>query len=79
MNESLCTILKVDVICDVALTSTSNVLMTEIRDVLYNQCIDNIVICFFIYPTGRIRVCKIKFVGTGEHLKTLLGMQEKSV
>ena len=32
-------ILKVDVFCDVAMTSTPNVLTTELRDLLYNQCI----------------------------------------
>ena len=35
--------------------------------------------CFsiFIYPTGRIRVCKIRFVSTGENrAKTLAGVQE---
>ena len=30
-------ILKVDVVCDVVMTSTSNVLMTELRDLLYNH------------------------------------------
>ena len=33
----------------------------ELRDVLYNQC------CFLIYPRGRIMVCKISFVSTGEN------------
>ena len=39
-----------------------------IRDLLYNQCIDN-PWCYsiFIYPTGRIRVNKIRFVSTGEN------------
>ena len=61
------TILKVDVVCDVAMTSLPNVLMTELRDVLYNQCIDNrCCYSFFIYPTGQIMVCKIRFVSTGE-------------
>ena len=52
-------IMKVDV-CDVAMTSTPNFLTTELRDLLYNQCIDN-ACCysFFIYPMGQIRVCKI--------------------
>ena len=61
-------ILKVDVICDIAMTSSPNVLTTELRDVLYNQCIDN-TCCysFFIYPMGWIRVCKIRFVSTGEN------------
>ena len=42
--------------------------MTRWCDLLYNQCIDN-TCCysFFIFPKGRIRVCKIKFVSTGEN------------
>ena len=62
------TILKVDVVCDIAVTSSPNVLTTELRDVLDNQCIDN-TCCysFFIYPTCRIRVFKIRFVSTGEN------------
>ena len=61
-------ILIVDVVCDVALMSNPNSLTTELRDLLYNQCIDN-TCCysFFIYPTDRIRVCKIRFVSTGEN------------
>ena len=45
-----------------------NVLATELRDLIYNQCIDN-TCCysFFTRPTGRIRVCKIRFVSTGEN------------
>ena len=50
---------KMDIECDVS---------TELRDLQYNQCIDNMR-CFsiFIYPMGRIRACKIRFVSTGEH------------
>ena len=61
-------ILKVDVVYDVTMTSTPNVSRTDIRDLLYNQCIDN-TCCysFFICPTGRIRVCKTSFVSTGEN------------
>ena len=53
---------------DVAMTSTPNVLMTQLCDTLYNQCIDN-TWCYsiFIYPTSRIRVCKISFVSTGKN------------
>ena len=60
--------LKVDVVCDVAIMSSPNVLMTELRDILYSQCIDN-TCCYslFIYPTGWIRVCEIRFVSTGEN------------
>ena len=60
------TILKVDV----TMTSTPSVLTTELCDLLYmyNQCIDNMCCySFFIYPTGWIRVCKIRFVSTGEN------------
>ena len=55
-------------LCDVVMMSTPNVLATELRDFLYNQCIDN-ACCYslFIYPTGRIRVCKKRFVSTGEN------------
>ena len=34
-------ILKVDVVCDIAVTSIPNVLTTELCDLLHNQCIDN--------------------------------------
>ena len=66
-------ILKVDVVCDVAMTSNPNVLTTELCDHLYNQYIDN-TCCysFFIYPTGRIRVCMIRFVSTGENRGNLM-------
>ena len=54
--------------CDIAMMSSPNFLTTELRDVLYNPCIDKrVVIRFFIYPTGRIRVRKIRFVSTGEN------------
>ena len=48
------------------MTSTPNVLTTVLRDLLYNQCIDN-TCCysFYIYPTGRTD--KIRFVSTGEN------------
>ena len=50
------------------MTSTSDFLTTELRDLLYNQCIDNTCcFSFFIYPTCRIRVCKIRFVSTDEN------------
>ena len=61
-------ILKVDIVCDLAMTSTLNVLMTELHDRLYNQCIGNTSwFSIFIYPTGLIRVCKIRFASTGEN------------
>ena len=70
--------LKDDVICDVAMTSTLDVVTTKLRDLLYNQCIDNTCrFSFFIYPTGRIRVCKIKFVSTGENCGKPCGVCKK--
>ena len=44
-----------------------NVLATELRDLIYNQCINN-TCCnsFFISPTGRIK-CKIRIVSNGEN------------
>ena len=61
-------ILKVDVVFDVAMMSTPNVCTTELRDRLYNQCINNTCYySFFIYPMGRIKVCTIRFVSTGEN------------
>ena len=61
-------ILKIDVLCEVTMMAIPSVLTTELCDCLVNQCIYNMVmIRFFIYPTGRIRVCKIRFVSTGEN------------
>ena len=85
INESrsftwMSAILKVEVICDVTMTSIPNVLTTELHDLLYNKCNDN-TCCysFFIYTTGRIKVCKIRFVTISKNRrKTLSGMQEKS-
>ena len=42
-------ILKVDVLCEVTMTSTPNVLTTELHDLLYNQCIDNTWFYTFFY------------------------------
>ena len=61
-------VLKVDVIYDVTMTSTPNVLTTELRDLLYNQCIDNT--CWysiFYLSHGSDKGCKIRFVSTGEN------------
>ena len=44
------TILKVDVICDVTMMSTPNIIMTELRDLLHNQHIDNICYSFLSIP-----------------------------
>ena len=61
-------ILKADVVCDFVMTSTPNVLTTELHDLLYNQYNDNMCsYSFFIYPTHRTRVCKIRFVSMGEN------------
>ena len=61
-------ILKTDVVCDVAMMSIPNILTTELHDLLYDQCIDNICcFSFFIYPMWWIRVCKIKLISTGEN------------
>ena len=47
-------ILKFDVVCDVAMTSTPNVLTTELRDLQYNQCIGNTDwLSIFIYPMDK--------------------------
>ena len=43
------TILKADVISDIAVMSTSNVLTTELRDLIYNQCIWHHVLIFVFY------------------------------
>ena len=52
---------------DFVMTSTLNVSNTELRD-LYNQRIDNTCsYSFLIYPTGWIRVYKIRFVSMGEN------------
>ena len=61
------TILKVDVVGDVIMTSTTNVLTTGVRDLLYSQCIGfTSYYSIFIYPKGRIRVCNIRFASIGE-------------
>ena len=73
-------ILEVDVVFDVLMTSTPNVLRTELCDLLYNQCIVN-TYCylFFTYPTGQIRVCKVRLVSTGENLKNLVWYARKNI
>ena len=44
-------ILKVDIVCIVAMTSTLNILTTELRDLLYNQCINNVLLFDFDLST----------------------------
>ena len=64
-------VLKVDVVCEVAMTSTPNVLTPELRDLLHNQK-HVLLFVFFIYPTGRISVCKISCVSTGKIAENLV-------
>ena len=68
MNECFSYTLTITTLkIDVAMTSTPNVLTTELYDLLHNQHIDNTCrYSFFIRPRGRIRLCKIRFVSTGE-------------
>ena len=61
-------ILKVEVVCDVAMMSTSNILMTELCDLQYNQCIDNMCFYSFFYLSHGL--------DKGMQDKTLSGMQE---
>ena len=71
-------ILKVEVVRDAAMMSTLNLFTAELDDLLHNQCIDN-TCCylFFIYPTGWIKVCKIRFVNNGDNRgKPWSGMQD---
>ena len=52
---------------EIAMMLTRKVLTTELRDLLYYPCIDKRCYLFFICPTGRIRVCKRRFVSSGEN------------
>ena len=62
-------LLTFDVVCDIAITLTPNIFTTELCDLLYNQCIGSTCwFSIFVYPTGRIRVYKIRFVTTDENL-----------
>ena len=45
-------ILEVDVVCDVAMIATPNVLTTKSPDLLYNQCIDNTLLFVFYLSHG---------------------------
>ena len=48
-NMLMSTVLKADFVCDVVMTSTPNVFMTALRDLLYNQCMkDMCCYCLFI-------------------------------
>ena len=49
-----------------SLRSVMSTLMMAYRDALYNQCLSNTwQFSIFIFPTGRIRVCEIRFASTG--------------
>ena len=56
-------ILKSDVVCRVAMTSTPNDrhMWRPIQQMYWQHML----FLFFIYPMGPIRVCKIRFVSTG--------------
>ena len=59
INESRYFTLTSAILKFAVVTSPPNILTTELRDLLYSQCIDNTCcFSFFIYPTSRIRVCK---------------------
>ena len=59
--------MKADVVYDVAMTPTPNVLPTELHDLYTINVLTTCVIRYFMYPMGQIRVCKIRFVSTGEY------------
>ena len=49
-----------------SLHSVISVLTMAYRDILYNQCISNTwKFSIFIFPTGQIRVCEIRFASIG--------------
>ena len=57
---------------NVTMTSTPNILTTDLRDLLNNHCIDHT--CYYsicTYPKGRISVCKIRFISTGKNCRKL--------
>ena len=66
--------LKVDLVCDVAMTSTPtcNVLTTELRELLYNQSIDNMCCYLFFYLSHGMCPLSIKFAGLKPSLKISL-------
>ena len=41
-------ILKIDIKYDITMTSTPNILTTELYDLLYNQCIENVLFDFYL-------------------------------
>ena len=70
-------IVKVLVVCDIAMTSTTNVLTTRVTwPPIQPMCCYLIFIC----PTGRIRVCKIKvFQHWWKLRQPLSSMQENTL
>ena len=78
-NESCCftltsTILKVDVVCDVTRRHNDvncNILATSYRQIYGTSYTTNVLTThcysFFTHPMGRLRVCRIRFVSTGEN------------
>ena len=73
-------ILKVDVVCDVTMMSTPSILTTELRGLLYNQCIDDVLLFLFCLSQGANKGIKDKIC---QHWwrswKTLSDMQEKMI
>ena len=72
-------ILKVDIICDVTMTSPHNVLITVTWLPIQPTYWQHVLFSFFIYPTGWIRVCKIGFVSIGENRGKPLVCKKKSL
>ena len=68
-------ILKINVVCDDTMMLTPNVLTTELCDLLYNYCTENMCCySFYIYSMGRIRihVCKVRFVSMVKIVENLI-------
>ena len=59
--------LKAGVVYDFTMTSTPNVLTTNVTSYTTIVLTTHFVNCFLIYPIGWIRVCEIRFVSTGEN------------
>ena len=64
-NTLTSAILNVGVVCDVSLMLTPNVRITW--PPLQPRYWKHVLFFIFIYPTGRIRVCNIRFVSSGEN------------
>ena len=61
-----------------SLRSVSSTLKIAYRDVLYNQCISNTWrFLIFIFPTGQIGVCEIRFASTGVLAEILIRYARK--